>query len=161
MTAPVNVSVGDRVTATLWNNLIAWLDGSSNSYTPTLSSSGTQPTLGTGSTVLGTYTEIGERADVDITINFGTSGAAQGSGTYFVALPVNWPNPSVGPLLGTGKLKCAGLTYEVDAVGVTGNPSVLKMKYLNGTTWADVGGGAPGVFTNNDQVQLKLSYTTV
>jgi hypothetical protein len=56
-------------------------------YTPTLTASTTNPTLGSGSSAVGWWQRIGNLIIGGATIRFGTSGAAAGSGNYIVSLP--------------------------------------------------------------------------
>jgi hypothetical protein len=62
--------------------------GSWTSYTPVLTASTTNPTLGTGSTVIGSYAQIKNVVIYRFYIGFGTSGVNAGSGFYYVSLPV-------------------------------------------------------------------------
>jgi hypothetical protein len=57
-------------------------------FTPTLTASVTDPTLGTGGTITGRYIKLGKLVMCWVEINFGTSGTNAGSGTYRVSLPV-------------------------------------------------------------------------
>jgi hypothetical protein len=59
-------------------------------YTPTLTGSVTNPTLGTASSIVGRYCSIGKLVVAMVQISFGTSGVAAGSGTYYVSVPVNF-----------------------------------------------------------------------
>jgi hypothetical protein len=58
-------------------------------YTPALTGSITNPTLGSGSTAVGFYMRVGKIVWVRFLIAFGTSGAAAGNGNYAVSLPVS------------------------------------------------------------------------
>jgi hypothetical protein len=61
--------------------------GAWTSYTPTLTSSGTQPSLGAGSAV-GSWARIGPRTVIArFTVTFG-AGMSAGSGFYVIAAPV-------------------------------------------------------------------------
>src|SRR5262245_2307147 len=62
--------------------------GSWSSYTPQLTASSSNPTLGSGSVQNGRFTQIGKLIIVHIRVHFGSSGAAAGSGTYFISVPV-------------------------------------------------------------------------
>ena len=57
-------------------------------YTPALTASSSNPTLGTGSEATGTYIRNGRTIHGKAFIKFGTSGTAAGSGEYRVSLPV-------------------------------------------------------------------------
>lgn len=62
--------------------------GAWSTYTPALTATTTNPTLGTGSVQYGHYEQIGKTVRFQAVIKFGTSGAAAGSGTYIISLPV-------------------------------------------------------------------------
>lgn len=70
----------------------AWVSAGSNkvnSYTPVLTAATTNPTLGTGSVALGWWTRSqANLIDYSWYIQFGTTGAAAGSGQYLISLPV-------------------------------------------------------------------------
>jgi hypothetical protein len=59
-----------------------------STYVPVLTAATTNPTLGTGSVASGRYTLFGGNwCTTRGTIQFGSSGAAAGSGQYFISLP--------------------------------------------------------------------------
>ena len=62
--------------------------GAWTSYTPVLTASTTNPTLGTGSTQEGAYAEFGKLIVFRVYIQFGTASVNAGSGFYSVSLPV-------------------------------------------------------------------------
>ena len=64
------------------------LVGAYSTYTPTLTGSTTDPTLGSGSTAVGYYKRIGRIVTGYCQLIFGTSGVAAGSGYYGLLLPV-------------------------------------------------------------------------
>lgn len=62
--------------------------------TPTLNATTTAPTLGSGATAVGVWTQHGPLVAFWFSFQFGTSGTNAGSGAYFITLPVP-------PLLGS------------------------------------------------------------
>lgn len=58
-------------------------------FTPTLTATVTNPTLGTGGVAQGQYMQAGELVVYRFYFQFGTSGSNPGSGTYEVDVPVN------------------------------------------------------------------------
>lgn len=60
-----------------------------SSYTPALTATTTNPTLGSGSSAVGDYAQDNKVVVGNFEITFGSSGVAAGSGTYLVSLPVN------------------------------------------------------------------------
>jgi hypothetical protein len=79
-----NVSSGQVLTAAKLQEIgAAW-----ESWTPALTATTTNPTLGTGGSTAGRYGRI-QKIVVGIgLVTFGTSGTAAGSGLYYVSLPV-------------------------------------------------------------------------
>jgi hypothetical protein len=71
-------------------------------YTPVLTATTTNPTLGTGSSQLGRYVAAGKWITYQYRITFGTSGTAAGSGTYLISLPVAPATPVSNAYVGTG-----------------------------------------------------------
>lgn len=82
MTVPVFLP-GERLPA----SKLQLLHSGWTSYTPLLTASTTNPTLGTGSLATGAYALWGDAVYYLFRFRFGT-GAAAGSGTYRVSLPV-------------------------------------------------------------------------
>lgn len=75
--------------------------GAWGSYTPALTATTTNPTLGSGSTASGRYAKVQRTVFGTFDITFGSSGVAAGSGTYLISVPTNilssWPaNAPVG-----------------------------------------------------------------
>lgn len=87
-------------------------------YTPTLTASSSNPTLGSGSSVEGGWTRIGRTIFGRAQIVFGTSGTAAGSGTYQISIPVA-PEPSTSLALG----RMVGHGYVFDSS--TGNIRIV------------------------------------
>lgn len=78
-----------------------------DSYTPVLTASSSNPSLGTGAVSTGLIWASGQRIDVVFNIVFGTSPSA-GSGQYRVSLPDAYP---VAPSL-------VGVAYPDTAIGI-------------------------------------------
>jgi len=75
---------GQVLTAATLNTIgAAW-----ETYTPTLTASTTNPTLGTGSSAAGKYGRVNKLVYGQGQINFGSAGVSAGSGFYFVSLPI-------------------------------------------------------------------------
>lgn len=71
--------------------------GAYTSYTPTLTGSTSDPTLGSGSSVSGFYKRLGRWVRGKAVITWGTSGTAVGSGWYGLLLPVQ-PADKIQPI---------------------------------------------------------------
>lgn len=80
------------------------LVGAYDAYTPTLTASTTNPTLGSGSSATGYYKRLGHRVEGYATIQFGSAGVAAGSGYYGLLLPVEPVN----------RTQAIGIGYVID-----------------------------------------------
>lgn len=120
-----NVRVHDHVTADQGAPLGQW-----SSYTPGWGSSGTNPTIGSGS-IVGRFTRLGSRVTFLATI-VTASDTNAGTGSYFVTLPVVAVN-------------VAGLNQPV----VLHYASTVE---LSGTGRITAGSDRVGVFSVNDAV---------
>jgi hypothetical protein len=63
-------------------------DGVRTAYTPALTASTTNPTLGSTGTATGHYVRTGDLVLVGFAFTFGGTGISSGSGTYTISLPV-------------------------------------------------------------------------
>lgn len=96
------------------------------SYTPTLTASTTNPTLGTGGTATGYYHRAGHVISVWFNITFGT-GMTAGSGTYIIAQPLAADSSIYATSWGFGT------AYLVDA-GTAANRQSAVVEYNTATT---------------------------
>jgi hypothetical protein len=129
ITAPVEgmvAAITDDDILTVYSGS-AWVEiaryGSTASWTPALTGSAGNPTLGSGSTQSGLYRRSGRIIDFATAfIAFGSSGTAVGSGDYRFSLPVTASAAMVGQPIGTiylnnsgtvtmSLLVCAATTY--------------------------------------------------
>lgn len=80
--------------------------GTTGAWTPTLTASTTDPTLGSGATRHGRVARLGRLVMVTATVIFGSSGVSAGAGTYRLSYPsdtepdATW-QPGRGRILGT------------------------------------------------------------
>lgn len=142
----------------------AWLpvyQGQWINYTPTMTASTTNPTLGTGSSALGRYYQSGKLVSFNMDIVLGTSGFVGGSGTYIFSLPV--------PMLMTGpnqsnfqsRFTCAGLSGYFGSTDPTPVDSThIHITYLNTTSGrlSNITNSAPGTFASGDRIRLSGTY---
>lgn len=161
-TQPSHVAVGDRLTAAMYNNFIDWAGGSWQTYTPTLTASVTNPTLGTGSSVYGEYLQDGNWVHCRGTIKFGTSGINAGSGGYLISLPTASVDArdQATSIQGGVVFVCAGSTTEGFATFGTGGTTV-NIRYVNAAfngSLITVTNAAPGAWTANDKITWNISY---
>lgn len=154
---------GDATNDTIKFDVNAVTNGS---WTPTLGALTTTPTLGTGSSQLGSYTRIGDIVVATFYIKFGTSGVAAGSGGYFIgSLPWSistYPNSSQRICLGKGAAfdSSAARYYEYELTW--GASSLVLMRYLsvNGTTIDTtlLTGAAPVTWAASDEFHGQFVY---
>lgn len=131
------------------------------SFSPALTASTTNPTLGTGALQEGNWTRNGELCIGRAYIQFGTAGVAAGSGTYFVSAPVQ--------IADTGMLKViVGSGQVIDAN--TLDIRVANFYWLSGDTQrfritvegaSDATNAQPWVWAANDQIAYEFSYPAV
>lgn len=126
-------------------------------FAPALQAATTNPTLGTGGSATGRYFQNGKQVEGDIVIQFGTSGAAAGSGTYYVTFPV--------------AANMSGLAFRVvgTAYGATGGGvnlftasatlnSGTRMQLIVNSTSTLISHNTPAAWTNNDVLIIHFSY---
>ena len=177
--APTNTVNGSHF-YNLVNNSLNWVFNSHvtplatasgntwNTYTPTLTASTSNPTLGTGSSVAGEwrYLDNGDWVMAQGKIIFGTSGVAVGSGTYRVSLPVTPGQINPGAV---NKMDCAGTIMLVDAstgnhlVGelhvADNNPStIMEITNLTASTASFVTNAFPWVWAASDEMYWSVIY---
>lgn len=165
----VGVEVGDQVQVLTGRgvSLVIGATGvvAARSWTPALTASTTNPTLGTASSTSGTYWKRNGRLDGIGRIVFGTSGVNPGSGDYRISLPVAASSAytastaySAGHPIGTALLRN----------GASPGTSLSAIVQLATSTTAMVilpGGGAmgsagPWAWTATSQIHIALDYAT-
>lgn len=134
-----------------------------SAYTPTLTASVANPTLGSGSSATSWYIQIGDLVHYYGAIAFGTAGVAAGTGTYRVSLPVN-----SAARIGSDRL---GVSLNYDSS--TGNVAQAVCQLSGGVatyfvqTYAaawpagaetPVGAAAPWTWAASDQIQWNITY---
>lgn len=125
----LNVQHSTHVTPLVTQTGNAW-----NTYTPTLTASSSNPTLGTGNAVAGEwrYVDNGDWVMAQGKIVFGTSGVAVGSGTYRVSLPV-----TAGTINASGSsLDCAGQARLLDSS--SGNTIIGEFHVADGLAYGTI-----------------------
>lgn len=161
---PHTFTVGEVVTAATMNAVRDFMTGVTSgfdgSYTPVLSASTTAPTLGSGSSVVGEYTQDGLHGRVQghADITAGTSGTTVGSGAYLLNLPVAAITTAV--VVGHGYFFDASTTttYDVTLRLVT---STSVRLYFTGNSSGSLGAGSatvPGTLGINDQLRTWFDY---
>ena len=128
------------------------------SFTPTLTASVTNPTLGTGSTRAGSYCRVNDIVFYIAYIRFGTSGVNPGSGFYAVSLPVSASTSnSADRMMGTGYAydNSASVNYSLSVTRVGGSATTV---YLGPHGSALVSNASPFTFAANDIIAINLAY---
>lgn len=134
------------------------LPGAWTPYTPALTASVTNPTLGSGSSAVGRYTQIGNLVVVHIDISFGTSGVGAGSGYYIVSVPVTGYDDGVGfsAVAPCGFLQdiSTGARRLVSAFWDNTNRNRFGLT----TETGNVTNASPWTWAASDQLKLSLFY---
>jgi hypothetical protein len=132
--------------------------GAWSTYTPTLTATGTNPTMGTGSSRTGKYFVIGKMVHVNSVVVFGSSGAAPGSGTYRISLPITAATLSIGNYVGAVNALDDSANNGEDGVCRCGPASSGYDKvelFLAGDL---VTNAVPWIWANNDAIYFSLTY---
>jgi hypothetical protein len=162
ITAPVEGMVAyleDTDTLTTYTGS-AWVTtaqlGAWGTYTPTLTASSSDPTLGSGSSATGHYTRIGRTIIGRLRVAFGTSGTAAGSGTYRLSLPVTPATPTVSQIVGSGSVRdsSSGNSVLVSAINGSGDTFIT----MNAEGAVAVGSAAPFAWSTQDSIGIEFTY---
>ena len=130
--------------------------GAWSAYTPTLTASTTNPTLGTGSTTSGFYAQIGKIVIGYFIVQFGTSGVNAGSGTYYVSLPVTAASSS-SPVVGSVDLADASTGARATGVATQVTASTIQFEY-DGGTYQGAMHNAPWAWAASDSIRVQFTY---
>lgn len=126
------------------------------SYTPTLTATTSNPTLGSGSTRSGAYMQVGKMVTVRATVKFGTSGTAAGSGTYEISLPVTAKTITTGRQQGTATFFDNSANDFGDGAVFIDNGATTKAKLSMDSTV--VTNSAPWTWGASDQIDFTMTY---
>jgi hypothetical protein len=134
--------------------------GAWTAYTPSLTASTTNPTLGTGSTASGAYMQIGKMVRVYLRIVFGTSGTNAGSGTYSISLPVTSKATGFAEPLGSGEVRDSSANILRMVSVFRGSTSTLQLKHVSATNGEllSLTHSAPWAWDASDEIFLQFSY---
>jgi hypothetical protein len=137
-------------------------------YIPNITSSGTQPVLGTGGASVGYYYQIFDQIWTWGQFRFGTSGTTFGTGSYFVSLPFE-VNSLVAISSTLGASPTIGNGYLWDASGGAGVfPVSVHLNDSNNMVFGIKNDSAAGsravtstnliTFANSDGISWSASY---
>lgn len=145
--------VGDGSTAYTSLSKVPVLGTSFSTYTPSLTGSSSNPTLGSGATADGRYYQIGKLVVVHVDIKFGTSSAA-GSGTYSVSLPVSASTSIPFARVGSGLCRDDSASASYVTVASIATSSTVALFTDSG----QVGAASPFAWGDSDFLRLVLMY---
>lgn len=138
-------------TGSAWST-IGPVHGAGTSWTPALTATSVNPTLGSGSVQTGSYFRLGRLIVALGRIKFGASGTAAGSGTYEISMPVTG--------LGTSAMVFGGVRWTISS-GSSGGTGVL---IASSSTKMNVGvSGSANLLTTttfaaNDDIGFHMVY---
>jgi hypothetical protein len=142
---------GNVLTAAQLNTIgAAW-----ETWTPALTASTTNPTLGTGSTAAGRYGRINKTVFGQLLIQFGTASVAAGTGFYFVSLPIT--AQASGPTIGSGYILDNSTSLLRHVVAVLDSTSRMALWLENSTNFA-VAAGNPWTWAASDSIRVDFQY---
>lgn len=134
-----------------------------STYAVTLTGTVSDPTLGTGSSVQGFYSDVGNQRHAWGRIRFGTSGTAAGSGNYLVLLPAAMStvyhstatNAVTGSALGTAQVNDSSTPGNSAACVATAyNTTKVKLRYNQ----TNVGDATPFAWGASDEIVFDVWY---
>lgn len=143
------LSAGQVLTAATMNSIgAAW-----ETWTPVLTASVTNPTLGTGSSQTGRWAQIQKIVTGQGKIKFGTAGTANGSGTYFVSLPTAAQAATGGPC-GTVFIFDGTVTTRVGVL-IMSTTTTCSIRYDGGTLVTNL---LPWTWGTDDEINYQFTY---
>lgn len=139
-------------TGSAWSDLLNPAHGAFIAWTPVLTASTTNPTLGTGSSQTGVYMRIGRLIFAQGRILWGTGGTA-GSGTYAISVPVN--GTAAGFASGGVSSRIGG--FIIPGLGMAIPASASTMSFYPGNSNTLAGSGSAWG-TVNDEIKFFYAY---
>jgi hypothetical protein len=132
-----------------------------STWTPALTASVTNPTLGTSPIQTGTYLQVGKWVIALALIRFGTGSPTAGSGTYSISLPVTANVTTGNRRVGTFTLWDNSATAEAIGSVFVATGTTVQMIYP--ATWpsgtqTNVSDAAPWVWAASDELWLVIQY---
>lgn len=126
-----------------------------STYTPVLTATSSNPTLGTGSVQQGRYIRYGRMVHVNAIIKFGTSGVNVGSGFYEVSLPVAARTQAFGRRTGSAYLFDSANDYRDGGCFINVNVGDKARLSMNGTVVTPT---TPMSFGTADELGITITY---
>ena len=166
-TTPGTATAGEVLTAAFWNtnvrdnlNALGNIFGAATTYTPSLTASTTNPTLGSGGSFLqdGSYYRLGFLVYGHALLRFGTSGASAGSGTYRISLPQTSTMTSGQPI-GQAWMQDENTGARQVAIVVAANASYVELQINAASGYTGVTNAAPWTWAASDFINVSYFYT--
>ncbi|MER7967666.1 hypothetical protein ABTX35_01385 [Streptomyces sp. NPDC096080] len=160
--APRTWVVGEVATAALFNqeirDQINSMIGAWTAYTPTWTSSGTNPSLGNNGTILGRYLKIGRTVACEIHLTTGSS-TTYGSGSYNWSLPFSAVASGIAQI-GTAQLLTSSNRWQGQIVLGSGanNASAFFPITATNTRVDFMTATLPETLAANAQIRLTFQY---
>lgn len=130
--------------------------GAWTAWTPALTATSVNPTMGTGSSVAGRYCQHGKLVEGWGRITFGTASAAAGTGQYLINYPVT-PTSANQHVMGTAVLlDNSASTFNLGIVYT--NADTISMRIAITGTALVVANNAPWTWANNDALYFEFKY---
>lgn len=134
--------------------------GTHGIWTPALTASTTNPTLGTGATQQGSYVINAGLVTIQFTIIFGTSGVAAGSGTYQISsLPFNIDTDWQGAGMALGQVwitDSSATAFEARTLRTTSSPANVLL--MSSPTGGSVTNASPWIWAASDSIRGTATY---
>lgn len=124
----------------------------SNSFTPT---SGTNPTLGSGSSTVGRYFRIGDLVVANFAVHFGSSGVSEGAGTYRIRIPVQ----PAATLYNTNAVIGWGHIIDADAPNTVFGLGPGNHKHVSFHVTSAVNNQVAGIVIGTNSLSIAPNYT--
>lgn len=159
-TSPSTQTTLHKVSTAEWNGVVNDLKvigDARQTYTPAVTATITNPTLGTNYVVEGAYVLMGKLCICEIAIQFGNPGVVAGSGDYIVSLPAD-PKTSTTTIsyLGLGFCTRAGqLLTTLHAVRSGSSAMKAYVAAANPIFW---GAASPWAPVATSEVHFTLTY---
>lgn len=137
--------------------VMSWICSGWITYTPTLTSSGTAPSLGNGS-LSGQYMVVGKACTLLITFRHGTT-TNLGSGNISFGLPMPVKATGLRPV-GLAALRDVGTNnyYRAVILDVGATVATYFVQLDNATNVNFVTATAPWTWGNGDSLELQITY---
>jgi hypothetical protein len=150
------VSDGNTILAAHHDAIATELNGPWSPYTPALTASTTNPTLGSGATTSGRYKVIASGLVIfNARIVFGSSGALAGTGTYSVSLPVAANTSVVTPNSNVALFDNSSSTRNIGVLIIA--TSTTAQIWAHGGT-SGVTNAVPWTWAASDQINYAGVY---